>query len=100
MNYDVKNIFSVLHKIINEANNEDKIKDSFSYKADKNHNDIYHIYYNNRHIMTQKTSDSKDVETQIEILKLCFNYGCLWALEKTVSAFKDDIYNMPVSKKD
>ena len=70
---------------------EIKNKKFFTYKVDDNFKDIYHIFFDNQFLISQKFPSTSSVDSYIKILEYGFSKGCAWSFEKIVDDIKDGV---------
>ena len=80
-------ILAKVKQIIDEV----KEKPHFTYKVDENFSDIYHIFYDNKHIISQKFPEPDMVTKYIGVLEYGFMKGVAFTIESLVDSIKKDM---------
>lgn len=68
-----------------------KEKPHFTYKVDENFSDNYHIFYGDKHIISQKFPEPDMVTKYIGVLEYGFMKGVSYTLEELVDSIQKDV---------
>ncbi len=68
-----------------------KDKKFFTYKPDEFVKGVYHIYFEDKFVITQKFLDANSVEKYVGILEYGFQRGVAYSLEGIVDAIHKDV---------